>query len=231
MDQQAFEYMQYVSKFGKSYSTLDEFNARKELFLARDQIIKEWNSKPQTSTMGHNFLSDWTAAEQKTLRGLIPMEVEETVAPAQAIEVTNDTYDTQWNWCSTTNSKSANKCTPIKNQGQCGGCYSFSATEAMESAIAIFENKTPVEYSTQQCISCSSAYGNGGCNGGNYQKCWKYFETNPLETETSYPYSSGSLNFGITGTCTANASLGVVETTSTPYVFVGQTNAEIISGI
>lgn len=73
-DQASFEYMQYLSKFGKSYLTLDEFNMRKELFIARDQIIKEWNAKPQTSSMGHNFLSDWTAAEQKQLRGYIPMQ-------------------------------------------------------------------------------------------------------------------------------------------------------------
>lgn len=35
-DQVSFEYMQYLSKFGKSYQTLDEFNMRKDLFIARD---------------------------------------------------------------------------------------------------------------------------------------------------------------------------------------------------
>ncbi len=91
----------------------------------------------------------------------------------------------------------------------------------MESAIAIFYDATPVEYSPQQCISCSSSYGNGGCDGGNYEKCWDYFQTNALETEADYPYSNGSYNFGITGTCTANTKLGVAETDATPYVFVG----------
>lgn len=33
-----------------------------------------------------------------------------------------------------------------------------------------------------------------------------------LETEASYPYSIGSSQFGITGTCLYNAGLGVVKT-------------------
>ena len=172
--------------------------------------------------MGHNFLSDWTPAEQKAIRGYKPLS-ESAKKPTQiqvAVEALN-AYETTYDWCSTTNDLSRNVCTPIKNQGRCGGCYSFSATEAVESAISIYNSSSPVEYSTQQCISCSSAYGNGGCDGGNYEKCWDYFKTNALETEADYPYSSASLNYGTTPACTANTSIGVVETDSTPYTFVG----------
>ncbi len=81
-------------------------------------------------------------------------------------------------------------------------------------------------------MSCSQAYGNAGCGGGWYYWAWNYMMTNPQETEASYPYSSASYNFGITGTCKANLSLGVVKTASpTNYVKVGQTNADIISAI
>lgn len=56
--------------------------------------------------------------------------------------------------------------------------------------------------------------------------------TNAQETEADYPYSNGSLNYGITGACTANLSLGVVKTASpTDYVRVGKTNEEITSAI
>ncbi len=56
--------------------------------------------------------------------------------------------------------------------------------------------------------------------------------THALETEADYPYSEGSLNYGITGTCTANLTLGVVKTQSpTDYVRVGKTNEDIISAI
>jgi C1A family cysteine protease len=123
-------------------------------------------------------------------------------------------------------------CTPIKDQGTCGGCYAFSATETVESAIAIYYNQTPVEYSPQQLIDCSRAYGNAGCDGGWYYWAWNYMMTNPQETEASYPYTFVSWDIGLATTCTANPSLGVVLTASpTNYVAVGQTNADIISAI
>ncbi len=77
ISQSQFDFMQYVSKFGKSYPTLAEFNMRAELFMQRDAIIKEWNSdETATSKMGHNFLSDYTELEKANLRGLVgaPMD-------------------------------------------------------------------------------------------------------------------------------------------------------------
>lgn len=62
LDTATFDYMQYVAQQGKNYATLEEFNMRMGLFAERDSIIKAWNANPnQTSTMGHNFLSDMTA--------------------------------------------------------------------------------------------------------------------------------------------------------------------------
>ncbi len=66
-----FAYMKYLAQQGKSYKSLDDFNMRLELFAQRDAEIKAWNAdKTHTSTVGHNFLSDWTPAEQKALNGL-----------------------------------------------------------------------------------------------------------------------------------------------------------------
>ena len=71
LDNDTFEFMQYVSKHGKNYSTLAEFTERMEIFMVTNKIITEWNASPnQTSTMGHNFLSDMTLDEKKNLRGL-----------------------------------------------------------------------------------------------------------------------------------------------------------------
>jgi hypothetical protein len=233
LDNATFEFMQYVAQQGRNYATLEEFNMRQELFTVRDNIIKEFNSNPEeTSTMGHNFLSDWTAAEQKSLRGLDMNNSEERSAVPLHQVVANDTYDETVNWCSSNNPKGWDACTPVKDQGQCGGCWAFSATETVESIISIENGTTPVALSTQQLVSCSSAYGNAGCNGGWYYYAWNYLQVNAQETEASYPYSSGSKNFGITGTCTANEALGVVKTDSpTDYVKVGRTVAEIQSAL
>jgi C1A family cysteine protease len=231
IDSETFEFMQFVSKHGRNYSSLAEFNMRLELFTALDKEIKEWNATPGvTSQMGHNFLSDWTYAEKLRLRGLnLPHTPEEPThfAPEGYVKALS-TFD----WCDTTNSKNVNECSPIKNQGACGGCWAFSATETVESAISIFHDVHPViVLSPQQLISCSSAYGNHGCGGGWYYYAWNYMKNNAQETEADYPYSNQSYYYGVTGACTADTSKGVVKTASDDYVVVGHTNDDIMSAI
>ena len=71
IDSQYLAFTNYLSEHGKSYATLEEFNERLALFTARDTLINEWNSRTDvTSTLGHNFLSDWTPAEINRLNTL-----------------------------------------------------------------------------------------------------------------------------------------------------------------
>lgn len=66
---ESVDFLRYVSRFGKNYASLEQFEMRKALFLSVDSEIKEWNSKEGiTSFMGHNFMSDYTPAERKALR-------------------------------------------------------------------------------------------------------------------------------------------------------------------
>lgn len=55
---------------------------------------------------------------------------------------------------------------PIKNQGQCGSCWAFSAIAEVESLFR--EKGTKISLSEQQLVDCSGSYGNHGCNGGSH---------------------------------------------------------------
>merc|ERR1711970_1191824 len=80
--------------------------------------------------------------------------------------------------------------TPVKNQGQCGSCYSFSATGALEGAWKKAEGSLP-SLSEQQMVDCSGRYGNYGCRGGWYQSCWRYArDAGGNMAESSYRYTA-----------------------------------------
>jgi hypothetical protein len=70
LNQQDFDFVNYIAKHGKSYADVQEYALRFERFRAIDAEIKKFNATETTSTHGHNFLSDWTAEEKTRLLGL-----------------------------------------------------------------------------------------------------------------------------------------------------------------
>ena len=83
-------------------------------------------------------------------------------------------------WCS------QGKCSRVKNQGQCGSCWAFSATGVMESWSLI--KGQSVDLSEQQLVDCSRPQGNQGCNGGWPYNALKYVVANGITSQSSYSY-------------------------------------------
>lgn len=88
--------------------------------------------------------------------------------------------------------------TPIKDQGQCGSCWAFSTTGAVEGAVAVATGKL-TSLSEQELVDCAGQYGNQGCNGGLMDNAFKYVQAKGgLCQESAYPYTArdGSCNAG-----------------------------------
>lgn len=97
--------------------------------------------------------------------------------------------------------------TPVKDQGQCGSCWAFSATGALEGAWFL-KNGSLYNVSEQQLVDCSTAQGNQGCDGGLMDDAFQYVVENGLTTDSAYPYTASGPN-----ACQAKGKTTVVTAT------------------
>ena len=110
--------------------------------------------------------------------------------------------------------------TPVKDQGQCGSCWSFSTTGAAESAWAVAGNPL-VPLSEQALVSCDTA-GNYGCNGGFPTLAMDYMHAHGAVTEASYPYASGD---GVSRACNTTGNQAALTNVTGWRLVPGNTSA------
>jgi C1A family cysteine protease len=199
LDQATYLFMKYVSAHGKNYDTVEEFNRRLAIFLDTHAFIEERNATNSSYRAGFNQFSDWSHEEKDKLLGLKGIEA----------TVSDDLFVGAANASSKDWRDSANVVTPVKNQGACGSCWAFSATEAVESAYVIAGNEQVI-MAPQELVDCSRGLlSNHGCNGGMYYHAWDWLKTHMSMRETDYPYTSGTT--GDETECAYDESKGVTN--------------------
>jgi len=84
-----------------------------------------------------------------------------------------------------------NVTTPVKNQGGCGSCWAFAATETVESHYAITSGNLLV-LAPQAFVNCvqnpKKCGGSGGCGGATEELAFNMTENLGLPLETDLPY-------------------------------------------
>jgi hypothetical protein len=175
---------------------------------SNDQFIENFNAQNRTFVLGHNQFSGMNSAEFGSYlwnsKGGFEYEFEKfsaEVANKDYTYVPSDNFrqvaaPASVNWVT------AGGVTPVKDQGQCGSCWSFSTTGALEGAYFTKNGKLP-SFSEQQLVDCDNRKNGGkdmGCNGGLMDNAFSWVSKNGgLCSEDSYPYVSGVTKTA--GTC------------------------------
>jgi cathepsin H len=66
--------------------------------------------------------------------------------------------------------------TPVKDQGNCGSCWTFSTIGAMESHWNILGKGRNITFSEQQLVDCAWDFENFGCDGGLPSQAFEYIK-------------------------------------------------------
>jgi len=188
------QWADFKVKHGKTYQNIVEEKLRFENFQQTLKKIEEHNAKYQagltTFWMGVNKFSDLTEDEFMALmtKQIASKPKLATERHVQANVSVPDSID----W------REKNAVLAVKDQGQCGSCWAFSATGSIEGQNAI-KNGGNLPLSEQQPLDCSSSYGNGDCSqGGNMDAGFEYVRDHGIESEDHYPYVAEK------GSCKAN---------------------------
>jgi C1A family cysteine protease len=175
----------FRKRFNKVYQSIEEFEYRFSVFKDNMRFILDHNMNSFSNfSLGVNQFTDLTNDEYRAAYiggarvgsyGCSAYENDKTGAAAAK------------NWVKD------GAVTSVKDQGQCGSCWTFSATGAIEGAMAVYKNYL-VDLSEQELVDCATGfkYGSHGCNGGQMEGAFKYVIENGQCALSEYPYVSGT---------------------------------------
>jgi len=182
-----YSFEAYLQEFGKKYEAPDHYAKRETIFKQNLELVKrhnaEYNAGKHTWWAAMNHLADWTDEEFQTLRS-------KKYSPSQhpVVDLTDkskanpDSID----W------REKGAVTPVKNQGACGSCWAFAATETMESMYQIATGKQ-IELSPQTYVNCvknpNQCGGVGGCEGATMELAYNLTAQTGIATAADMPYT------------------------------------------
>lgn len=205
----AIQFSEFQTKYDKSYSET-EFTKRIGIFA--DNLIRVEQQNKDHIAIGGEAVFGVTKFMDLTLEEFRSMYL--TAKPNNIPDADRVSPKHKGPFADTLDWRNKNAVTAVKDQGQCGSCWAFSAVDAIESYAFLNGSYDLIELSAQQVNACDKT--DGGCNGGNTETAYEYVhKAGGLETEADYPYTSGG---GKTGQCKFNA--GKVKVKISGYVGV-----------
>jgi len=165
---------------GKSYGTQTDYQYRLEVFYKNHTKVTKHNASKKSHRMALNKFADMSteefSAQYLGMKG-------ESKRVRNEVKLTGVSTPADVDW---TNNGAV---TGVKDQGQCGSCWAFSTTGALEG-LAYQQANWLWEFSEQQLVDCASSYGNAGCSGGLMDHAFLYTAAKGINMEAEYPYTA-----------------------------------------
>jgi len=216
-------FVAFMQKYSKSYLP-DEIFGRFEIFKEHYDQVQEHNAGNFTWKITINQFSDLTREEFKatylrydplprtsgrhiTLEELRAMNKGPNAYPNGAVDWTQK-----------------NVVTGVKDQGQCGSCWTFGTTGGIEGVVALKHGHL-TSLSEQQLVDCGGSFGGSGCGGGSNDIGFNYAHANGVCTEAAYPYTAKD------GTCKSSSCTLSQDSKITGYVHVPHGDSGLGAGV
>ncbi|TQE05680.1 hypothetical protein C1H46_008699 [Malus baccata] len=183
-------YEQWLTRYGRVYNDVNEKETRFKIFKENVAFIESSNkyaNKPYKLSV--NQFADLTNEEFKASKNGFKGHECSTKTTSFKYENVTVSLPATMDW------RKKGAVTPIKDQGQCGCCWAFSAVAATEGITQLTTGKL-ISLSEQELVDCDTAGEDQGCEGGLMDDAFQFIQQNHgISTEANYPYE------GVDGTC------------------------------
>ncbi|XP_038698899.1 thiol protease aleurain-like [Tripterygium wilfordii] len=203
----ALFFARFAHRFGKKYEGDNEMKLRFAIFSENVDFIRATNRKRLPYKLAVNKFADLTWEEFRRHRLGAAQNCSATLKGNH--KLTDVILPEKKDW------REEGIVSPVKDQGNCGSCWTFSSTGALEAAYKQAFG-TGISLSEQQLVDCAGAFDNFGCDGGLPSHAFEYIKYNGgLETEKAYPYT------GQNGLCKFSSENVAVQVLSSVNITLG----------
>nr|AAM09951.1 49 kDa cysteine proteinase Cysp1 [Cryptobia salmositica] len=213
----------FKAAHARNYASPDEERKRFEIFAGNMKKAAVLNRKNPMATFGPNEFADMTSEEFQTRHNAARHYAAAKARPPKntktfTAEEIKAAVGQQIDW------RLKGAVTPVKNQGACGSCWSFSTTGNIEGQHAIATGQL-VAVSEQELVSCDPI--DDGCNGGLMDNAFGWLisaHKGQIATEANYPYVSGN---GIVPACSSSPESKPVGATISAFQDIARTEEDM----